>query len=180
MKNILIGSDIHGSLKYAKMFFDKVELYEPMKIVALGDFYYNGARNDPPEEYCPKEVVKLVSSYADRLIAIKGNCESEVDQMVSPFIFSENSTMYVFDKLITMTHGHHYSFDNLPKAPGDIFLQGHTHIGVLEKNENGLILANPGSVSLPKDGRHSYMVINEKGIALYDLLTDEKVKEILF
>lgn len=177
--NLLIGSDIHGSLKYAKIFFSKVNQYNPDKIILLGDCYYNGARNDPPEEYCPKEVVKLLNSYADRLIAIKGNCESEVDQMVSLFSFCEISQLYVFSHLVTMTHGHHYSFDNLPASCGDIFLQGHTHIGVLEKKEN-LILANPGSVSLPKDGRHSYMVMNEKGITLRDLLTDEVVKEIQF
>ncbi len=177
--NLLIGSDVHGSLKYAKMFFSKTEIYHPDRIILLGDCYYNGARNDPPEEYCPKEVVKLLNSYADKLIAIKGNCESEVDQMVSLFPFSEISQLYVFSHLVTMTHGHHYSFDNLPKSFGDIFLQGHTHIGVLEKKDD-LILANPGSVSLPKDGRHSYMVMNEKGIRLYDLLSDEVVKEILF
>lgn len=177
--NLLIGSDIHGSLKYAKIFFSKVNQYNPDKIILLGDCYYNGARNDPPEEYCPKEVVKLLNSYADRLIAIKGNCESEVDQMVSLFPFCEISQLYAFSHLVTMTHGHHYSFDNLPASCGDIFLQGHTHIGVLEKKEN-LILANPGSVSLPKDGRHSYMVMNENGITLRDLLTDEVVKEIQF
>ena len=177
--NLLIGSDIHGSLKYAKLFFSKAEKYQAEKIILLGDCYYNGARNDPPEEYCPKEVVKLLNSYADKLIAIKGNCESEVDQMVSSFPFCEISQLYVFSHLITMTHGHHYSFDNLPKNCGDIFLQGHTHIGVLEKKD-GLILANPGSVSLPKDNRHSYMVINEKGITLRNLFSDEIVKEILF
>lgn len=177
--NILIGSDIHGSLKYAKMFFSKVDKYDPKKIVVLGDFYYNGARNDPPEEYCPKEVVKLVNSFADKIIAIKGNCESEVDSMVSNFVFSEISTMFVFNKVVTMTHGHHYSFTNLPVCPGDIFLQGHTHISVLEKQGN-LILANPGSISLPKDNRHSYMVMNEEGIKLFDLLTDELVKEVKF
>lgn len=175
----LIGSDIHGSLKYAKMFFSKVDLYQPERIILLGDCYYNGARNDPPEEYCPKEVVKLLNSYADKLIAIKGNCESEVDQMVSRFPFSEISQLYVFSHLVTMTHGHHFSFDSLPPACGDIFLQGHTHIGVLEKRGD-LILANPGSISLPKDGRHSYMVMDEKGITLRDLFTDEVVKEILF
>lgn len=175
----LIGSDIHGSLYYARMFFEKAEKLNPRKIILLGDFFYNGARNDPPKDYCPKEVVKLVNSYADKLIAIKGNCESEVDQMVASFPFSEIGTLFVFDKEITMTHGHHFSFTDLPQHPGDIFLQGHTHIGVLEKKDN-LILANPGSVSLPKDGRHSYMTMDEKGIRLIDLLDDSIVKEILF
>ena len=179
MTNILIGSDIHGSLKYAKIFFSKVEKYNPKKILLCGDFYYNGARNVPPEEYSPKEVVVLCNRYASKIIACKGNCESEVDQWVSSFPISDMNTLYFFDKEIVMTHGHHYSFDNLPVCPGDIFLQGHTHIGVLEK-KGDLILANPGSISLPKDGHHSYMVMNEEGIGLLDLLTDEVYKEIKF
>lgn len=178
--NILIGSDIHGSYKYGHMFFDKVKLYHPKKIVLLGDCYYNGARNDPPEEYCPKEVVKLLNSFASQIIAIKGNCESEVDQMVSNFVFQEMSTMFIFDKEVVLTHGHHFSFDSLPVCPGDIFVQGHTHISVLERREDGLILANPGSVSIPKDQHHSYMVMNEKGITLYDLLSDEVLKQLSF
>lgn len=177
--NFLIGSDIHGSYKYGKIFFDKVNLYNPEKIILLGDLFYNGARNDPPEEYAPKQVVKLVNSYADKILAIKGNCESEVDQMVADFVFNENALLYVFGKEITMTHGHHFSFENLPKEPGDIFLQGHTHIGVLEKKGN-LILANPGSVSLPKDGHHSYMLLNEEGLKLLDLFDDHIYKEIKF
>lgn len=179
MTNILIGSDIHGSYKYAKIFFDKVEKYQPKKILLCGDYYYNGARNVPPEEYSPKDVVSLLNQYADRIIGVKGNCESEVDQWVSKFAICDMATLFLFDKEIVMTHGHHFSFDNLPGNPGDIFLQGHTHIGVLEKKDN-LILANPGSVSLPKDGHHSYMVMNEEGITLYDLLTDEIYKELKF
>lgn len=179
LMNILIGSDLHGSLKFGKIFLGKTELYQPEKIVLLGDLYYNGARNVPPEEYSPRDLVKLVNSYASKIIAIKGNCESEVDEMVSDFPFSDIGTMFVFGKTVTMTHGHHFSFEHLPKEPGDIFLQGHTHIGVLEKKGN-LILANPGSVSLPKDGRHSYMVMNEKGITLRDLFDDHIYLELDF
>ena len=176
---VIIGSDIHGSLKYCQMLLSKVEKYQASKLFLLGDFYYNGARNVPPEEYSPKDVVSLLNQYAKMIIAVKGNCESEVDQWVSKFPISDMATVFLFDKEIIMTHGHHYSFDELPSNPGDIFLQGHTHIGVLEKKEN-LILANPGSVSLPKDGHHSYMVMNEEGIRLLDLLTDEVYKEIKF
>ncbi len=179
MTNILIGSDIHGSYKYAKIFFGKVEKYAPKKILLCGDFYYNGARNVPPEEYSPKDVVSLVNEYADKIIAVKGNCESEVDQWVSKFPISDIATLYLFDKEIMMTHGHHFFFDNLPANPGDIFLQGHTHIGVLEKKEN-LILMNPGSISLPKDGHHSYILMNEEGIKLLDLFDDHVYKELKF
>lgn len=176
---LLIGSDIHGSIHYGKMFFEKTQLYHPERILLLGDFYYNGARNTPPEGYSPKEVVALCNSYADKIIAVKGNCESEVDTWVSDFTFSDNAYLHYFDKDIIMTHGHHLSFDDLPKGKYDIFLQGHTHIARLEK-VGDLILANPGSISLPKDSHHSYMVMDEHGIVLYDLLTDEVLKKLDF
>lgn len=177
--NILIGSDIHGSLKFGKLFFEKAEKYQPEKILLCGDFYYNGSRNVPPEDYSPKDVVNLLNEYASKIIAVKGNCESEVDQWVSKFPISDMATLYLFNKEIVMTHGHHFSFDNLPINPGDIFLQGHTHIGVLKK-EGDLILANPGSVSLPKDGHHSFMIMNEEGMKLLDLFTEEVYAEIKF
>lgn len=177
--NFLIGSDIHGSKKYAGLFFSKAEIYHPERIIVLGDFFYNGARNLPPEEYSPREVVPLVNSYASRLIAIKGNCDSEVDQMVADFFFNENACLYAFGKTINFTHGHHANFESLPKNPGDIFFQGHTHVGALEK-KGDVILANPGSISLPKDNHHSYMVMNEKGITLFDLLDDSVLKTLAF
>ncbi len=176
---LLIGSDIHGSYYYSSLFFKKVDAYQPDKIILLGDCYYNGARNDPPMEYAPKKVVQLLNEYSDRILAVKGNCESEVDQMVSDFTFFENLCVFAFNKVITCTHGYHLNFENLPKKPGDIFLQGHTHIGRLEKKD-GLILANPGSVSLPKDGHHSYMTMDDKKIQLIDLLTGEILKELYF
>ena len=111
--NFLIGSDIHGSKKYAEMFFAKDKIYQSEKIIVLGDFFYNGARNLPPEEYSPKEVVALVNSFADKLIAIKGNCESEADQMVADLLFSDNPPPYAFGKTCYLTHGHHYGFGRL-------------------------------------------------------------------
>ena len=177
--NIVIASDLHGSIKYTRMLFKKVDEYNAKKVLLLGDLYYNGARNLPPEEYSPRDMVELLNSYADRIIAVKGNCDTEVDQMVSNFVISENSTVFIFDKQITLTHGHHFNFDNLPVNPGDIFIQGHTHKSVLEYKDNTL-LVNPGSVSIPKDGHHSYMVMNEEGIKLFDLLDDSLLKEIKF
>ncbi len=171
----LIGSDIHGSLKYARLFFKEADSYD--KILLLGDLYYNGARNDPPELYQPKEVVKLLNSFKDKIIAAKGNCESEVDQMVSLFSISEKATIFAFQKTMTLVHGHHESMGNCPYDFGDVFLQGHTHVSVLKK-EGGKFFLNPGSISLPKDGKHSYMTMDEKGIILYDLLSGERVSSL--
>ncbi len=166
-----IGSDIHGSLKYGKMFIDKAIENKADRIILLGDMYYNGARNVPPEGYSPRDVVLLLNAVADRILAVKGNCESEVDSMVSDFMINDSLALFAFDKAMIFVHGHHLSFANLPKNPGDVFFQGHTHVSVLKK-EGKTILANPGSISLPKDGRHSYMTMDEKGIRLLDLLDD--------
>jgi putative phosphoesterase len=175
----LIGSDIHGSLTYAKMFFEIAEKTKPSKIVLLGDHYYNGARNDPPEGYAPKAVVTLLNSYAERLIALKGNCESEVDQTVSQFPIVEMAYLYAFGKEIVLAHGHHASMDNLPLGHYDIFIQGHTHVSVLERRGN-LIVANPGSLSLPKDSHHSYLWLDDKGLKLYDLIDGSLLKKLDF
>lgn len=168
----LIGSDIHGSLKYARLFLEDAEGYD--KILLLGDLYYNGARNDPPEEYAPKEVVRLLNSFKDKIVAVKGNCESEVDQMVSLFSISEKATVFAFGKAMTLVHGHHESMESVSYDFGDVFLQGHTHVSVLRKKDRRIFL-NPGSISLPKDGRHSFMTMDEREIVLYDLLTKERV-----
>ncbi len=175
----LIGSDIHGSAYYAKLFFDKVEKIKPEKILLLGDLYYSGPRNIPPRDYSPKDVVSILNKYSEKILCVRGNCEAEVDSWVSSFPIVDMASLYVLDKEITLTHGHHYSFEELPPHPGDIFMQGHTHIGVLEK-KGDLILANPGSISLPKDEHHSYMVLDEKGIKLLDLFDDHIYKELKF
>ncbi len=174
-----IGSDIHGSLTYGKMFIDKAIENKADRIVLLGDMYYNGARNVPPEGYSPKDVVLLLNSVSERILAVKGNCESEVDSMVSDFAINDSLAIFAFGKAMTFVHGHHQSFESLPKNPGDVFFQGHTHVSVLKK-EGKTILANPGSISLPKDGRHSYMTMDEKGIRLIDLLDDSLVAFLPF
>ena len=175
----LIGSDIHGSYKFASLFFQISDEIKPNKIILLGDCYYNGARNEPPEDYSPKKVVQLLNNHSSQILAVKGNCESEVDQMVSKFTFYESLCLYVFGKVITCVHGHHQSIDALPENPGDVFLQGHTHVGLLEQR-NGMIVANPGSISLPKDDYHSFMIMDDEGIRLIDLMTRKVLKKIDF
>lgn len=175
----IVGSDIHGSIYYASLFKEKIEEYKPDKIILLGDLYYNGARNDPPKDYAPKKVVELLNSYADSILAVKGNCESHVDQTVSSFIINDSLSIFAFNKTIFCTHGHIFSFDEHPHNFGDIFLQGHTHISKLFKKDNK-IFANPGSISIPKDDHHSYMTISEEGIKIIDLLTGEILNSLNF
>ena len=57
------------------------------------------------------------------------------------------------------THGHLSSPKSLPAlAEGTVFLSGHTHVKI-DQMENGVRCINPGSVSIPKDGSHSCMIL---------------------
>ena len=79
----LIASDIHGSAYWTERLVAAIESEQPDRIVLLGDLLYHGPRNDLPRDYAPKRVIPLLNALADRIIAVRGNCDAEVDQMVS-------------------------------------------------------------------------------------------------
>ena len=156
---LIIASDIHGSAYWCGKLVELIEAEQPDRILLLGDLLYHGPRNDLPREYAPKQVIPMLSKYADRIIAVRGNCEAEVDQMVLPFpCLADFSQLYADGKLLYLTHGHHHSPDNLPPLPeGSLFLSGHTHVK-LDETRKGIHCLNPGSVSIPKDGSHSCLI----------------------
>ena len=117
---VLLISDIHGSSYYAKKIEEIVNREEPNKIIVLGDLYYHGPRNPLTQEYNPLEVAKILNSLKDRLEVIKGNCDAEVDEMISEFQFNKNLLEEINGKKIFFTHGHIYNIDNLPKVDFDI------------------------------------------------------------
>lgn len=174
---VVVISDIHGSEKYTKMVFDYIDKNKIDKVIILGDLYYNGPRNDLPDNYSSKEVVKILNNHKDIIYAIRGNCDALVDEMVSEFPLVDVMRITLFNKKIIMSHGHNLCFDNLPNEYFDIFMQGHTHKSCLVKNDNTILL-NPGSISLPKDNYHSFIKINEKNIQLINLENLDVLKEI--
>ena len=155
----VIASDIHGSAYWCGKLVELIEKEHPDKILLLGDLLYHGPRNDLPKDYAPKQVIPMLSQYKDRIVAVRGNCEAEVDQMVLPFSCLAEYTMLVVDGVtFYLTHGHHASPDQLPPLEaGSIFLSGHTHVK-MDEVRNGIRCVNPGSVSIPKDGSHSCIV----------------------
>ena len=169
---LLIASDIHGSAYWCRRLCDLIEETKPERILLLGDLLYHGPRNDLPEEYAPKQVIPMLSAYKEKIIAVRGNCEAEVDQMVLPFpCMADFSQLYVDGKGFYLTHGHHHSPDNLPPLPeGSIFLSGHTHVK-LDEMRNTIRCLNPGSVSIPKDGSPSCLIY-ENGEFLFRILED--------
>ena len=157
---LLIASDIHGSAYWCGRLMELVESEQPDRLLLLGDLLYHGPRNDLPKDYAPKQVIPMLSRYKEKIIAVRGNCEAEVDQMVLPFpCMAESSQLLVDGLSLYLTHGHHHNPDNLPPLPeGTVFLSGHTHVKIDEVH-NGIRCLNPGSVSIPEDGSHSCLFL---------------------
>ena len=155
----VIASDIHGSAYWCGKLMEVIESEQPDRIILLGDLLYHGPRNDLPKDYAPKQVIPMLSEHKEKIIAVRGNCEAEVDQMVLPFpCLADFSQLYADGKLLYLTHGHHHNPDNLPPLPeGSLFFSGHTHVKI-DEVRNGIRCLNPGSVSIPKDGSHSCMI----------------------
>ena len=156
---LIIASDIHGSAYWCGALMELIEKEVPDRILLLGDLLYHGPRNDLPRDYAPKKVIPMLSALSDRILAVRGNCEAEVDQMVLPFPCMADYALLETDGLqLYLTHGHLRSPDHLPALrEGTVFLSGHTHVK-LDEIRNGIRCLNPGSVSIPKDGSHSCLI----------------------
>ena len=156
---LVIASDIHGSSYWCGKLCRLIEAEQPDRIILLGDLLYHGPRNDLPRDYAPKQVIPMLSALADRILAVRGNCEAEVDQMVLPFPCMADYALLEADGMqLYLTHGHLWNPDKLPPlASGTVFLSGHTHVKI-DENHDGIRCLNPGSVSIPKDGSHSCLI----------------------
>lgn len=174
-------SDVHGSLYYLQKALEHFEQEKADFLVILGDELYHGARNPLPEGYNPKEVALLLNSYAEKIIAVRGNCESEVDQMVLEYpVMSDYSIILYNDKRLFLTHGHIFNPDNLPKlSSGDVFFYGHTHIPMAEKREH-IYVINPGSITMPKQNNPHTFGVLEDNIFEIKSLNGEVVQSIHF
>ena len=157
-----VMSDIHGSSFYLKKAMERFEKENADFILILGDILYHGARNDLPKGYNPKEIIEILNKNAEIIMAVRGNCESEVDQMVLDFPIQASYSNMIFEgKRLFITHGHLYSEKNKVKLPeNSCFLSGHTHILKAEKID-GIHYLNPGSISIPKNNNpHSYAILD--------------------
>ncbi len=164
MTKIMVASDIHGSAYYCRQLLEAYRRERAEKLIILGDVLYHGPRNDLPKEYAPKEVITMLNAVKTEILCIRGNCDTEVDQMVLDFpIMSEQAILYINNKTIYLAHGHKLDEKNMPMMKnGDILLCGHTHVPEYSKKDT-YTYVNPGSVSIPKnDSEHSYMIIEDR------------------
>lgn len=164
----LVFSDIHGSLPAARFIIAEIERQKPDAVFLLGDILYHGPRNPLPEAYDPRGVADILNNYAEFIVAVNGNCDSEVDAAILDFpIASSFSWIYADAMRIFLTHGHIHNPENLPRLRGgDILLYGHTHIPQAEIHDT-IYFCNPGSISMPKEGHpKSFGVIENGGFSV--------------
>lgn len=157
---LMIASDIHGSSYYCRKMIEAYRQEKADRLLLLGDLLYHGPRNDLPRDYNPKEVISMLNAIKNELLCVRGNCDTEVDQMVLDFpILAEYCLLELDGCTIFATHGHNFNPDNLPMLKeGDILLNGHTHIPA-NQNMGTYTYMNPGSISIPKEGSaHGYMI----------------------
>lgn len=176
---ILVASDIHGSAYYCEKLWEAYDREKASRMFVLGDILYHGPRNDLPLEYAPKRVLALMNERKECLFAVRGNCDTEVDQMVLNFpILADYAILPLEDRLIYATHGHKFFPEHMPPfGEKDILLYGHTHIWQAEK-VNGHICLNPGSVSIPKGGNPPTYAVLEKGSFSVRTLEGEELASI--
>ena len=171
----MIASDIHGSAYYCTKMLEAYRAEQADRLLLLGDILYHGPRNDLPKDYAPKEVIAMLNPLAADILCVRGNCDTEVDQMVLQFpVMADYALLTEGSTLIFATHGHHFHAENHPPLhAGDILLHGHTHVPVCCKSGEIAVL-NPGSVSIPKEqSAHSYLTLENGVFTWKDVCTEQ-------
>ena len=161
---LMFASDIHGSAYYCRELIRAYKEENADRLLLLGDILYHGPRNDLPRDYAPKEVIGLLNDMRSDILCVRGNCDTEVDQMVLSFpLLADYAAVLDEGRVLYLTHGHIYNEQHLPPVqPGDAVLYGHTHIPVMHRVDD-ISFVNPGSVSIPKAGSTRGYVIYEAG-----------------
>lgn len=176
---LMFASDIHGSLPATERVLERFAQSGAQWLIILGDVLNHGPRNALPEGYAPADVAVKLNGVAQRVIAVRGNCDSEVDQMLLEFpmtapwqqVLSERARLF-------LTHGHLYSPEKMPPlAAGDVLVYGHTHIPVARR-QGAIYHFNPGSVSIPKGGyAASYGMLDGNMLQVLELGSQRVIAE---
>lgn len=169
MGKILFYSDAHGVPAAVRELRRRMEEEAPDLVCFLGDALYHGPRNGVPAGYDPKAAADAFNAIADRIVAVRGNCDAEVDQLMLAFpLLGEYATVIAGGIRLFLSHGHLWGpGTQLPPLPaGTIVATGHTHIPAIER-QDALWCFNPGSIALPKGGfEPSYAILEGRSLAI--------------
>ena len=174
-KKVMIISDIHGSYYYLNRAFKTFKNNKCDTLIILGDYLYHGPRNKIPKGYNIEKCIKLINENKDRIIGIRGNCDSKIDcQLLSLNLF-DNLEEKINEKTYFFTHGDEFNINNKPEGNYDCIIYGHFHKQLKEKIGKTTYY-NPGSISLTKeDSKHGYIIIENNETKLFDLLTNKEI-----
>ena len=161
---ILFLSDIHGSLPALDAVLSYYDAHHYEMLVLLGDLLNYGPRNGLCPGLDQMAVAERLNERAAQIVAVRGNCDSEVDQMLLRFpIMADYALIADGTRRIFLTHGHIYNEEKMPALEGiDYFFYGHTHLPHIVPAADGRpLICNTGSPTFPKGG-------NEPTVALYE------------
>lgn len=152
--SILFFSDVHGSEAALQVLARRIQELAPVQLVLLGDCLYHGPRNPLQPGYDPAAAAAILNRWKNIIIAVRGNCDAEVDQAMLEFpIQGEYATLLLGRLKILLNHGCRWNSGTPPPlGTADILAYGHTHIPDLQRLPDGLVCFNPGSIALPRGG----------------------------
>ncbi|NMD69807.1 phosphodiesterase [Bacillus sp. DNRA2] len=170
-------SDTHGGFENTVQALSLLEGSE--HIYHLGDVLYHGPRNDLPKTYNPKKLAEILRGRTD-IHYVRGNCDADVDETVTEQNISHKSRIVSFDNIkFYLVHGYEETEEQrIEKAKElgcQVVVSGHTHVKVLEE-KHGIIVLNPGSTTIPKDGSSSFAVYENGQIELWDIESKSQIK----
>ena len=127
---LMIASDIHGSALYCAQMKEAYKREGAGRLLLLGDILYHGPRNDLPDGYAPKKVIAMLNPMKNEILCVRGNCDTEVDQMVLDFpILADYCYVELEGASIFAAHGHVFHPGHLPPSargqPCPHFSAGH-------------------------------------------------------
>lgn len=161
----MVISDLHNDVEFTKAVVSLFNEEKFDKLYILGDILADS--------------IRLLNPLFDKILAVKGNCDGYEEEDLARFAMPYLTFDYQFGKLIVLTHGHYFNSYNYDR-PFDIMLMGHTHQSFIYQNQNGQIIANPGSIARPRDGFYSYMVMDEEGMRVIDFNSKAVIHSLHF